>query len=30
MPVIMGSPKMVIAQGGATVAGGCILYVIEL
>jgi hypothetical protein len=30
MPVINGKPQMVIAAGGATKTGGCILYIAEL
>ena len=29
MPLINGVPKMVLAAGGATAAGGCILYIVE-
>lgn len=29
LPILAGIPKMVIAQGGGTKTGGCILYILE-
>lgn len=30
MPLVSGTPKLVIANGGAAHAGGCILYIVEM
>lgn len=30
MPIVIGAPTMIIAQGGNTKTGGCILYIVDV